>query len=206
MQTPIPNRPQTENGSHKYVLRAPGRDYFKLGAAFFFAGYPKYALPYLDEVVRRAPDNERALAAIAQIQLDGGNVEAARDAARKLLAAPPRSADVADNLGLQFAKRGVNQEARDLFQRAISIQRDHASAINNLGVLYLKMGQVNDAVAAFRYGIEQDPDDEMLYLNLGRIYIQSGEREKARGLMQQLLDRKPANQTAQRALRELDTR
>ena len=208
MNRPIDDRRQLQNLPFKgeYVVQSPSRDYFKLGAAFFWSGYPKYALPYLDEVVHRDPDNESAFAAIAQIQLDAGDVDDARDAVRKLIAAPPRSADLADNLGLEFAKKEIYPEARDLFQRAISIQRDHASAINNLGVLYLKMGQVNDAVAAFRYGIQNAPDHDMLYLNLGRVYIQAGDREKARAIMQQLLDRKPGDLKAQRALRELDTR
>jgi tetratricopeptide (TPR) repeat protein len=190
----------------KYWAGAPARDYFKLGAAFFLAGYPDHALPYLDEVVRRSPGNERALLAIAQIHLDAGRVEDARGAVRKLLAVPPRSAAAADSLGLRFAEKDLYQEARDLFQRAISIQRDYASALNNLGVLYLKMGQSADAVAAFRYGIRAAPDDDMLYLNLGRVYVQTGERDKARGVIMEWLDRNPGNEKARRALQELDSR
>jgi len=190
----------------RYTVAAPRRDYFKLGAAFFWAGFPDHALPYLDEVVRRSPENERALTAIAQIHLDASRLDDARAAVRKILAVPPRSAAVADGLGLRFAEKGLYAEARDLFQRAISLQRDNTSALNNLGVLYLKMGQPNDAVAAFRYGIRAAPDDDMLYLNLGRLYIQAGERDKARGVILEWLDRKPGNEKAQRALRELDSR
>jgi Flp pilus assembly protein TadD len=189
-----------------YSAGAPRRDYFKLGAAFFWAGFPDHALPYLDEVIRRSPENERALTAIAQIHLDAGRLDPARAAARKMLAVPPQSAAVADGLGLRFAEKGLYPEARDLFQRAISIQRDNTSALNNLGVLYLKMGQPNDAIAAFRYGIRSAPDDDMLYLNLGRLYVQAGERDKARGVILEWLDRKPGNEKAQRALRELDAR
>jgi tetratricopeptide (TPR) repeat protein len=203
MATPAPRALPFEG---KYFAGAPRRDYFKLGAAFFQAGYPDYALPYLEEVVRRSPDNERTLMAIAQIHLDAGRLDDARLAARKLLGAPPQSAAVADSLGLQCAEKGLYAEARDLFQRAISIQRDSASALNNLGVLYLKMGQPNDAVAAFRYGIQMAPDDDMLYLNLGRVYIQAGERDKARGVILEWLDRKPGSDKAQQALRELDSR
>ena len=190
----------------RYWAGSPQRDYFKLGAAFFWAGYPDHALPYLNEVVKRSPDNERAWMAIAQIHLDAGRINDARAAGRKLLAAPPRSAAVADSLGLQFAEKGLYPEARDLFQRAISVQRDFTSAVNNLGVLYLKMGQPSDAIAAFRYGIRAAPDDDMLYLNLGRVYAQSGERDKAREVMMEWLDRKPGNEKAQRALRELESR
>jgi len=190
----------------RYFARGPSRDYFKLGAAFFQAGYPDQALPYLAEVLRRTPENERALMAIAQIHLDAGRAADARLALRNLLAVPPRSAVASDNLGLHFAEKGFYPEARSLFQRAIEIQRNYAPALNNLGVLYLKMGQPSDAIAAFRYGIRQAPDDDMLYLNLGRVYIQSGEREKARAVILQWLDRKPGDEKAQHALREIDSR
>ena len=190
----------------RYFAAPPARDYFKLGAAFFWAGYPDFALPYLDAVVKRSAANEAALIAIAQIHLDSGRLEDARAAARKLAAVPPRSVVAADHLGLRFAEQGLYPQARDLFERAISIQRDYAPSLNNLGVLYLKMGQPNDAIAAFRYGIQEAPDDDMLYLNLGRLYMQSGERDKARGVIMDWLDKKPGNEKAQRALRELDSR
>jgi tetratricopeptide (TPR) repeat protein len=188
-----------------YLASTPRRDYFKLGAAFFGAGYPDCALPYLEEVMRRSP-SERALTAIAQIQLDAGRLNDARSTAHRMLALPPQSSSAADSLGVRFADKGLFPEARDLFERAISIQRDNTSAINNLGVLYIKMGQVSDAVAAFRYGIRTAPDDDMLYLNLGRVYIQNGERDKARALMTEWLDRNPSNPAAQRAMRELNSR
>ncbi len=73
-------------------------------------------------------------------------------------------------------------------------------------VLYAKMGQPNDAVAAFRYGIKSNPDDDELYLNLARIYVMMGEREKARGVLGDLLERKPGNATATKALSELGAR
>jgi len=190
----------------RYLAGLPGRDYFKLGAAFFWAGYADQALPYLDEVIRRSPENERALMAIAQIQLDAGRLDDARGALRKLLAAPSYSAVAADSLGLRFAERSLYAEAHDLFQRAILLQHNYAPALNNIGVLYLKMGQPADAIAAFRYGIRQAPEEDILYLNLGRVYIQSGERDKARQVMMEWLDRKPGNENAERALREIDSR
>ena len=73
----------------RYAASKPSRDYFKLGAAFFWAGHADQAVPYLEEVLRRTPDNERALMAIAQIHLDAGRIEDARSAIRKLLEAPP---------------------------------------------------------------------------------------------------------------------
>ncbi len=53
----------------KYYL-TPRRNYFKLGAAFYWAGYPERALPYLAETLRTRPDNWKALLAMARIQLE----------------------------------------------------------------------------------------------------------------------------------------
>jgi Flp pilus assembly protein TadD len=113
------------------------------------------------------------------------------------------NADAANGLGLMFARQGRFNEARDWFQKAITLQRDHAGAINNIGVLYGERRQFQDAIAAFEYGIQVAPDDDTLYLNLGRIHIQMGERERARNVMQRLLERKPGSQLARRALEEL---
>jgi tetratricopeptide (TPR) repeat protein len=250
----------------------PTRDYFKIGGAMMMAGYGERALPYLEEALRRLPNNPTTLLAIGRIHLqanrlaparealerattldpgmpeawnDLGGVEAAagnpREALRfyertlelgpdlpyalvnaagmqeklghvgeaeqlyrRALAADPRSGDAANKLGLLLAKAGQSEEARRLFEQAISIRRDDATAINNLGVLYTNTGRTNDAVAAFRYGIQVAPDEDILYLNLSRMWLRMGEREKARGVMQELLDRKPESAVAMRALKELE--
>lgn len=252
----------------------PRRNYFKLGAAFYWAGYPEQALPYLEEAVRQTPDNDKALNAIGQIHLDGGRLPMARsfleravaanpglgeawnnlggvdlgagnldgalrnyrraiellpkaayplvnageieaqrgdaNAAAKLfqraLEVDPKDAEAPNQLGMLAAREGRNAEAKEWFEKAIALRRDYAGAINNLGVLYSQMGQSNDAVAAFEYGVRVAPDDEVLYMNLGRIYVKLGERAKARDVMLRLLERKPDNAAAAKALRELEGR
>jgi tetratricopeptide (TPR) repeat protein len=60
----------------KYYLN-PRRNYFKLGAAFYWAGYPERALPYLVETLRARPESWKALLAMARLQLElGKNKEA----------------------------------------------------------------------------------------------------------------------------------
>ena len=218
----------------------PRRNYFKLGASFYWAGYPDQAIPYLEEVVRRSPDNWKAFYALGQIHeeaerwqpalenyertlavhpdyapalLGSGEIygrlnqyPTAEKILRQALAVDPDNADAANQLGLVLAQQNRGAEAKELFERAISLHRDHTGAINNLAVLYVKIGQPQDAIAAFQYGIEVAPEDESLYLNLGRLYVSLGQREKARELMHKLLERKPGNATATRALAELEAR
>jgi FimV-like protein len=132
-----------------------------------------------------------------------GNAAAAEKMFQKALEKDPRDAEAANQMGLLLARLNRNDEARRYFQQAIALQRDHASAINNLGVLYMQMDKVDDALSAFRYGIEVTPDNETLYLNLARVYVRSGDRAKARGILQQLLARKPDSTVARKALGEL---
>jgi tetratricopeptide (TPR) repeat protein len=223
----------------KYYLN-PRRNYFKLGAAFYWAGYPDRALPYLAETLRASPDNWKALQAIARIQLElgrnqdalasfqrvidikndyppafvgAGEVYAKQDDKanaqrmfQRALDLDAKCADAMNQLGLLAANASDLPVARRWFQQAIEAQQDHPGAINNLGVLYAKMGQPNDSIAAFRYGIKMNPDDDELYLNLARIYVTMGQREQARAVLNQLMEQKPGNPTATKALRELEAR
>ncbi len=223
----------------KYYL-SPRRNYFKLGAAFYWAGYPDRALPYLAETLRSRPDNWKALQAMARIQLELERNKDALSSFRQVLALksdyPPalvgageayaklddranaqrmfqqalaldaKCADAMNQLGLLSAGANDLTGARKWFQQAMEAQPDHPGAINNLAVLYAKLGQPNDAIAAFRYGIRTNPDDDELYLNLARIYVTMGEREKARAALNELMERKPGNATATKALAQLEAR
>jgi len=218
----------------------PHRNYFKFGAAFYWAGYPERALPYLEETVRARPDNWRAMLAAARIQqelgrhrdavstfgrvlgvrpayapaMEGqgesllklGNRTDAKSAFERAVAVDPQCADAWNQLGIMAGEANDLVAARQHFEKAIAARRDHTGAINNLGVLFAKLGQANDSIAAFRYGISVDPDDEQLYMNLARIYVTTGQRDQATALLRQLMERKPGNALAARALRDLEGR
>ena len=215
--------------------RQPQRNYFKLGAAFYWAGMPDRALPYLKEELRRNSENWKALNAVARIELDRGEPQEALTAFRGVLLIRPDYSpallgageaamkldqladaetyletaggpDAANQMGLLKVRQNRPAEAKKWFERAIEQQREHSGAINNLGVLYMQLGQSKDAVAAFEFGIQQAPDDEQLYMNLGRVYVGLGETERARDTMRRLLARKPGNSAATRALETLSSR
>ncbi len=257
---------------HYYA--APHRNNFRLGSAFFWAGYPEQALIYLNEVIREQPDNGKAHLAVGYIymeHMEAGREGAARqhleravqllpkaadartylgrlemaakrypealrdftealaldptasfalvsagqahaamgdDAAaealfRRALANDGKDADAANQLGLLLVRQNHLDEARRFFEQAIAAQRDHVWAINNLGVLYMQLQKPDDAIAAFRYGIEAAPDEERSYLNLARVYARAGDHAKARGILHQLMARKPSSVAGLKALREL---
>ncbi len=186
-----------------YVL-PPHRDFFKFGAAFLWSGYPAQALPYLERVLQRTPDNARVLVLAGQIHLDQEHWSAAEKYFGQALQLDKQSPEACYGLGLALAKQEHFDSARGYFEQAIKLRPDYADAINDLGALYMQQGQINDAIGAFQYGIRVSPDEDILYLNLGRTYTRLGRIDKAREVMQQLLDRKPGNTTARHALQELN--
>ncbi len=166
----------------------------------------KEARASYDKALALKPDLIYTLLNAGQLADKLDEQKRAEDFYRRALELNPQQAEAANGLGLAFAKQGQPGDARKYFEQAIALKRDYAGAVNNLGVLYIQQGKTNDAIAAFEYGIGVAPQDEMLYLNLGRIYAQQGQFDRARQLMQQLLDRKPDSATAKRALQDLNGR
>ena len=176
----------------------------ELGGVEAEAGNHAGALRMYEKALTIQPASTYTLVNIAQTKAALGDKAEAESVFRRVLRIDSRNGDAANGLGLLLAKQGRTDEARKLFEQAISIRRDDSSAINNLAVLYMNIGQVNDAVSAFQYGIQVVPDDELLYMNLARIWVQSGNRDRAREVLRQLLERKPDNAAAQRAMRALE--
>ena len=152
------------------------------------------------------PDYAAALMGAGETYEKLSDLPAAEKMLRRAADADSKNADAANQLGLVLARQDRAAEAKQWFERAMSIDPAHTGAINNLAVLFIKLGRTTDAIAAFRYGIAKAPGEESLYLNLGRLYISMGDRQKARDVMHQLLDQKPDDPVAVRALRELDLR
>jgi tetratricopeptide (TPR) repeat protein len=176
----------------------------ELGGVEMAEGNPKRAIERYLKALDIKSDLTYAMLNAAQAYAELGDHASAERFFTRALETDPQSAEAANGLGLALANQNRLDEAKRAFERAIEIRRDYASAINNLGVLYTTRGDTNNAIAAFRYGIQVAPDEDLLYLNLGRVYVNRGERDQARRVIEQWLERKPGNETANKALRALD--
>ncbi len=166
----------------------------------------KQAKDSYDKALDLKPDLLYTLLNAGQLADKMDEQKRAEDFYRRALTLNPQQAEAANGLGLALAKQGNQEDAKKYFEQAIALKRDFAGAINNLGVLYIQQGKPNEAIAAFEYGISVAPQDEACYLNLGRIYAQQGKFDRARQLMQQLLEHRPDSVTAKRALQDLNGR
>jgi len=81
----------------------------------------------------------------------------------------------------------------------------YPEALNNLGVLYVRKKNIPKAEEEFRAAIKSAPAYDQSYLNLARLYAIQNDRQKAREVLQQLLQLQPDNTNAKEAMSVLQS-
>jgi tetratricopeptide (TPR) repeat protein len=160
-------------------VHRPHRSYFKLGAAFYWAGYPDQALPYLEAVIRLEPDNFKAVLAIGQIHLETNRLPEARKYFQRALELNQRSPELWNNLGILEMETGNFTAALQHFEKALSIQPRFAFAALNAGSVYLKMSDPASAEKMFKRVLELDPDDADASNQLGLLCAKQNRGDEA---------------------------
>jgi tetratricopeptide (TPR) repeat protein len=141
-----------------YIGR-PRRNYFKLGAAFYWAGYPEQAIAYLEEVIRQTPENEKALNAIGQIHLDAGRPQVARAYLERAVVANPKLGEAWNNLGGVESAAGNLQAAVKSYAHAAELLPKAAYPLVNAGEVEAQRGDLHAAEKLFLRAAEVDPKD-----------------------------------------------
>jgi tetratricopeptide (TPR) repeat protein len=157
----------------------PQRNYFKLGSAFYWAGYPDQAIPYLEEVVRRSPDNWKALYALGQIHYDRERWKPALEHYQKTLAIHPNHPGSLLGAGEVYAKLNDLPAAENNLRKAIEADPKNADAANQLGLVFTKQNRTADAKQWFERAISIRRDHTGAINNLGVLYAESGQPNDA---------------------------
>ena len=102
-----------------------------------------------------------------------------------------------------YARTNRPEQALRSLEEAIRLRPSYPDALNNLGVMFVQEQRYADAEEKFDACIELAPDFDQAYLNLARLYLIQGQKEKARSILQSLLNRQPQHQMAQQMLQML---
>ena len=158
---------------------APLRNYFKFGAAFYWAGYPDQAIPYLEEVIRRHPEHWKAHLALARIHYEAERWKPALDEYQQVLAIRPGHADALVGAGEVSLKLNDPPAAERLLRKAVDADPQNADAANQLGLALVRRNHAAEAKPWFERAISLKRDHTGAINNLGVLYAELGQRDDA---------------------------
>jgi Flp pilus assembly protein TadD len=182
LDEPLPDRRGLPFGG--FFIGHPTRDYFKIGGALFQAGYGEQALPYLQEMLRRAPENTKVLLAIGHVNLVAKRLAPAREALQRALALDPRLPEGWNELGGVEVEAGNLTEALHLYEKALALGPDVPYALLNVGQVQDKLGNVVEAERMYRRVFEVDPPNADAANCLGLLLAKQARNQEARSLFE----------------------
>lgn len=179
-----------------FYVEPPARNYFRHGAAFFSAGYPQQALPYLEEVIRRDPENFKTLLAIGQIHLDSKRLDEAKTHLQRAARLRQDSPELWNNLGGLAMEEHNYEPALEEFGKALAIDPDFSFALVNAGQAYARLGDTAAAERMYRRSLDVDPSDSDTADRLGVLLAKQGRRDEAKTLFQKAIETRRDNVSA----------
>lgn len=125
------------------------------------------------------PSDPAALLAAAVDAHRRGDLAAALDGYRRILAADPRHFDALHLLGVLSRQRGDPTASADLVARAIAIRPDVAAAHTHMGLALRDLGRHDEALASLRHAVALDGRHASAWNNLGTVLHERGEADEA---------------------------
>jgi Flp pilus assembly protein TadD/peroxiredoxin len=144
-----------------------------------------------------------ALLNLGNVYRRQGMVEEAERLLNRALTSEPKNPEVNYSIGMLYARRNQTDRAVQYLEEAINLRPDYSDALNNLGVLLVQNQRYPEAEEKFKTCIMKAPGFDQAYLNLARLYLVLNEKEKARSVLQSLLQQQPQHKMALQMLQML---
>ncbi|MGC4049089.1 MAG: FG-GAP-like repeat-containing protein [Paludibaculum sp.] len=174
----------------------PRHDYYKFGGALLQAGYPEQALPYLEEMLRRTPDNPKALLAVGRIHLEGKRFDLARGVLQRAVELDPRLPEGWNELGGVEAQAGRWPEALKYYEKALALAPDLPYVLLNAARAQEEAGHGAEAERLFRRLLEVEPNNGDAANGLGLFLAKQGKTDEARRLFEKAISIKRDDSSA----------
>lgn len=182
-------------GLHRYIEHHPGgwRKRLELARILAIDGRWNEAITHYRLAVQKHPFAEAAWTELgAALQALGRSIEASGVYEQAALAVG-RDAQRLHFSGMAAASRGESTRAVELLAEALRTNAVHAASLRELGVLQLASGHPLEAAELLRRCLDADPYDPLAPGLLCNALLENGRTSAARGWVEGLLGRDPAN-------------
>lgn len=129
----------------------------------------------------------------AIVYYQSGQLQAAQDVCRQLLAALPRNPDVLNFAGIVENQMGQYKSAIKFLRQAVKVNGKNASYHGNLALALQNSGELREAAVEYRRALVIDPNLAEAHMNLGNILKDQGDLEGAMERLQHALGLQPEN-------------
>jgi tetratricopeptide (TPR) repeat protein len=165
---------------------------------YFEGGQPSQALQRYEFGLREFPEDADLLYGRAMMHAELGDVQAAEQDLRGLLARQPDDARSLNALGYLLSNHSNRyQEAFDLIDRALKLTPDDPAVIDSMGWVQYRLGNLERSLEFLQKAFGRQPDPEIA-AHLGEVLWQLGQRDKAQDVWRTALADNPNH----RVLRE----
>lgn len=148
------------------------------------------------DVVRNAPNLERARMNLGLLLLRAGRDEEAGEQFRELVRLDPANPGAHTNLGIVQRNLGRSDEALRSLEAALEVKADFPEAHLQLGVTYGMLGRDREGVEALRRAVALRPWYPEAHANLGALLGKLGLLDEAAAAFEQALAHRPGYDTA----------
>lgn len=168
-------------------IGTPHRDFFKFGAAYLWAGYSEEALPYLEQVLRRTPENARVLVLVGRIHAEANRLDEAEKSFRAALRGNAANAEAWSGLGDVYDARKDPRQASEQYEKALALKPDLLYTLLNAGHVADKLERSKQAEDFYRRAFAIDPQMAEAANGLGLALAKQGRAEEARNYFERAI-------------------
>jgi protein O-mannosyl-transferase len=111
---------------------------------------------------------------------------------------------VINNLGMEYANKGIHDKAMSAYLKAIALNPKNPVAYHNIAGTYRDTGHTQLALENFQKAIKLNPDFIFSYRSLADLYWRLGEYAQCRESLLQILRLDPTDENARQALQMVE--
>jgi len=101
----------------------------------------------------------------------------------------PKSYRVINNLGMEYADKGIQDKAEATYEKALALDPTNPVGYHNIAGTYRDTGRVEQAIEMFKKAVELDPQFIFSYKSLAQIYYERKDYPATRRMLEEYFNR-----------------